>query len=62
VFEKTTGTHLGLGVDVERLLSLVEGRDLWHVGVLPLTLLLLQTEGDAADGTLLDTLHQVGGD
>jgi len=60
----TEGTEegLGLGVDVERGLSLVQSGDLWHVGVLPLTLLLLQTEGDTADGTLLDTLHQVGGE
>lgn len=56
---------LGVLVDLElaRLVVLgeVESRDLRNVLVLALTLLLLKLEGDTADGTLLDTLHQVGG-
>lgn len=36
--------------------------DLGDVVVLALALLLLQLEGDTADGALLDTLHQVGGE
>lgn len=56
---------LGLGVDLQLarlgVLGEVEGGDLGDVLVLALTLLLLQLEGDAADGALLDTLHQVGG-
>ena len=39
----------------------VECRHLWHVLILPLTLLFLQLEGDAAYRATLDTLHQVGG-
>jgi hypothetical protein len=54
---------LGLVVDLERGVGRDgEGRDLGDVLVLALTLLLLQTEGDASDRALLDTLHQVGGD
>jgi hypothetical protein len=55
---------LGVGVDVElaRLgLGDVEGGDLRNVLILALTLLLLELEGDTADGTTLDTLHKVGG-
>merc|ERR1711939_255253 len=48
--------HAALGV-----LGEVESRHLWDVLVLPLTLLLLQLEGDTADRATLDTLHQVGG-
>lgn len=33
--------------------------DLWDVVVPPLPLLLLQLDGDSADGTALDPLHQV---
>ena len=39
----------------------VERRHLGHVLILPLTLLFLQLEGDAAHRSALDTLHQVGG-
>lgn len=54
---------LGVGVNLEAAGSRgVEGRDLGHVLVLALTLLLLQLERDAADGTTLDTLHEVGGE
>ena len=56
---------LGLLVDVEHaalaVLGEVESRDLGDVLVLALTLLLLKLEGDTADGTTLDTLHQMGG-
>lgn len=56
---------LGLLVDVELaavgVLGEVESRNLRNVLILALTLLLLQLEGDTADRTTLDTLHQVGG-
>ena len=56
---------LGLGVDVElaalRVLGEVERRDLGHVLILALALLLLELEGDTADGTTLNALHQVRG-
>ena len=56
---------LGLLVDVElaalRVLGKVQGRDLGDVLVLALALLLLQLEGDTADGAALDALHQVRG-
>ncbi len=52
--------YLGVGVDLQRVGSGVESRDLRDVVVLALTLLLLQLEGDTTDGTALDTLHQMG--
>ena len=56
---------LGLLVDVEHaalaVLGEVESRDLGDVLVLALTLLLLELEGDTADGTTLNALHQVSG-
>jgi len=56
---------LGLGVDIEltalRVLGEVEGGDLGDVLILALTLLLLELEGDTADGSTLDALHQVSG-
>ena len=53
---------LGLGIDLELAgLGEVEGGDLGDVLVLALALLLLQLEGDAADGAALNALHQVGG-
>ena len=52
-------THLGVGVDLKTSDARVEGRDLGHVVVLALTLLLLELEGDAADGAALNALHQV---
>jgi hypothetical protein len=56
---------LGLLVDIELAalrLSEVEGRNLRHILILPLTLLLLQLEGNTTDGATLDTAHQVGGE
>ena len=56
---------LGLDIDVELaalgVLGEVEGGDLGDVLILALTLLLLELEGDTADGSSLDTLDQVGG-
>lgn len=52
-------TYLGVGVDLQGVGVDVEGGDLGDVVVLALALLLLELEGDAADGPLLDTLHQV---
>lgn len=55
---------LGLLVDVELAglgLGKVERRDLGHVLVLALTLLLLELEGDTSYGPALDALHEMGG-
>lgn len=57
---------LGLAVDVELAAALgvlgeVQSGDLRNVLILALTLLLLKLEGDTADGTTLNSLHQVGG-
>lgn len=55
---------LGLGINVQLAaleLADVEGGDLGDVLVLALTLLLLELEGDTADGATLDAAHQVGG-
>ena len=55
----------GLDIDVQLaalgVLGEVEGGNLGDVLILAFTLLLLQLEGDAADGSSLDTLDQVGG-
>ena len=60
VFGNRGGTHLGVRVDLEAGGGGVERRDLGDVVVLALTLLLLELERNTTDGTLLDTLHQVG--
>jgi hypothetical protein len=52
---------LGVGIDLKTVLVGVESGDLGDVLVLPLTLLLLELEGDTTDGSTLNTLHQVGG-
>jgi len=55
---------LGLGVDIELAtlrLGEVESRDLGDVLIFALALLFLELERDTADGSTLDTLHQVGG-
>ena len=55
---------LGVGVHVQLAglgLGDIQSGDLGDVLVLALTLLLLELEGDTADGATLDTLHQVGG-
>lgn len=54
---------LGVGVHLEAAGSRgVESRDLGNVLVLALTLLFLKLERDTANGTTLDTLHEVGGE
>lgn len=60
--ESGRGTHLGVGVDLEASLGDGDGRDLRDVLVLALALLLLELERDAADGALLNALHQVRGE
>ena len=50
----------GVGVDGDGLL--LEGRDLGDEVHSALTLLLLKLEGDAADGALVNALHEVGGE
>ena len=54
------GAYLGVGIDLQGVDGDVESGDLGDVVVLALALLLLELEGDTADGALLDTLHQVG--
>jgi hypothetical protein len=63
-YAKVLEEVLGLAVDVQEtalVVAGVESRNLGDVLILALTLLLLKLEGDTADGTTLDTLHQVGG-
>ena len=55
---------LGVGINVELAglgLGDIESGDLRNVLILALTLLLLELEGDTADGTTLNALHQVSG-
>jgi hypothetical protein len=61
--KKWRGTHLGVRVDLQSSRRRgVESRNLGDVVVLPLSLFFLQLEGDATDGPLLDTLHEMGGE
>ena len=64
---ETSGTYLkGISTDPRPLRFPPAQFGRWnrniHALVLSLALLLLQPERDTTDGTLLDTLHQVGGD
>lgn len=56
---------LGVRVDVQLaalgVLGEVQSRDFGDVLILALTLFFLELEGDASDGSTLDTLHQVRG-
>lgn len=69
VEQESTHAHrlehvLGLLVHIQHaalVLSEVQSRDLGDVLILPLTLLFLKLEGDAANGATLDALHQVSG-
>jgi len=55
------GEHVeGFTVDLDLLGP--DGRDLGHEVHAALALLLLQFEGDAAHGTLLNALHEMGGE
>lgn len=64
-YAKVLEEVLGLAVDVELaalgVLGEVESGNLGNVLILALTLLLLKLEGDTADGTTLNTLHEMGG-
>ncbi len=53
--------HL-LGIRINLKSVHFNGRNIGDVVVLPLTLFLLELEGDTADGTLLNSLHQMGGE
>lgn len=53
---------LGIGVNLETSCTGIKSGDFGDVVILALTLFFLELEGDAADGTLLDTLHQVSGE
>ncbi len=50
----------GVGVDLDEIL--LKGGDLRDEVHAPLTLLLLELEGDVADRATLDALHEVGGE
>lgn len=56
---------LGIGINVQLaalgVLGEVQGGDLGHVLILAFTLFFLQLEGDTADRSSLNTLHQMGG-
>ena len=54
--------YLGVRVNLESALGDGDGRDLGDVVVLSLPLLLLELERDTSDGSLLNSLHQVGGE
>lgn len=60
--EHAHGDEHSLGVSVDLDGSVSDLRLLGDVVVTSLTLLLLELEGDAVDGTLLDTLHEVSGE
>lgn len=64
-YAKVLKQVLGLLIDLELAslggLSEVQSGNFGDVLILALTFLLLKLEGDTADGTLLDTLHQVSG-
>jgi hypothetical protein len=55
--------YLGIRVnDKTARCSHIEGRDFWNVVILPLALLFLELERNAANGATLNALHQVGGE
>jgi hypothetical protein len=62
VIAKCNLIDLSVAVDLKGVVGGVKSRDLGNIVVLTLTLLFLQLEGNATDRTLLDTLHQVGGE
>jgi len=53
---------LGVGVNLESSNRSIESGDFGDVVVLALALFLLELERDTTDGSLLDALHQVGGE
>lgn len=55
-------THRRIGVQLESSSTRVERGDLGDVVVLALALLLLELERNAANGTTLNALHEVGGE
>ena len=59
---KVQGLEQSLSIGVDLNSRSIQGRELGDVVVLALALLLLELEGDATDGSTLDTLHQVGGE
>ena len=58
----TEQTYLGVLVNLKRVDSNIEGRDLGDVVVLAFTLLLLELERDTTDWAFLNTLHQMCGE
>lgn len=61
VLEQVAGLEVDVQAALVGQLGEVESGDLGNVLILALTLLLLKLEGDTADGTTLDTAHQMGG-
>jgi hypothetical protein len=59
--EKKSETHLGVAVNFQPSRRCIESGDFRDVVVFVFMLLLLELEGNTADGASLDTLHQMGG-
>ena len=59
--EKKSETHLGVAVNFQPSRQCIKSGDFRDVVVFAFTLLLLELEGNTADGASLDTLHQMGG-
>lgn len=59
--EKVLGLLVNVELTAVAVLGEVESGDFRNVLILALTLLLLKLEGNTADRTTLNTLHQVGG-
>ena len=53
-------SHLCVRVNLKTRNRGVQSRNLGYIIVLPLPLFFLELEGDAANRTLLDTLHEMG--
>jgi len=59
---ETEPTNLCLLINLQGVDAGVQSRDLRNVVIFTFALLLLQLKGDTSDRTLLDTLHQMGGE
>jgi hypothetical protein len=55
-------TYLCLLIDFKRCRSYVESGYFWDVVIFPLSFFFLEFEGDATDGSTLDTFHEMGGE
>ena len=53
--------HLDVTVNFQPSRRCIESGDFRDIAVFAFTLLLLELEGNTADGASLDTLHEMGG-